>query len=387
MLIVRGTKKLRDRMKAAPVALPDDESTTVLGDWFATALFWKPQAALLVNTRTMIPVFTPLAPAGKLLDRAPAAIAEVLRAHGVAESVIEAELAEMSEVRLAATNDRQLLGVMNEFAFQGEGVWGPHDPDLFQMSMRLSELILGPLMKRHGTPADELAALFRPSADVISLPTATVNAAPTTPRVHQLKVTLRGTKPPIWRRVLVDGGQTLDHLHSVIQAAFGWWDSHLHEFQIDGTNYAIPDEDDWTPVRDERRVSIDQALLGARSIRYLYDFGDNWDHDIVIERTTRPDPDAGSDADAGSDVTVPDCIDGRRACPPEDCGGTWGYRELLTILADPTHPDHSERREWIGGPFDPDAFDRNDFTENLRLQQTIGRLAFDDLFTLDDDPP
>ena len=80
MLIIRGTKKLRDRMKSAPAASPDDEFSTVLGDWFATALFWKPQAALLVNSQTMIPVFTPLAPAGKLLDRAPDAIAEVLRA-------------------------------------------------------------------------------------------------------------------------------------------------------------------------------------------------------------------------------------------------------------------------------------------------------------------
>ena len=172
MLIVRGTKKLRDRMKRAPAALPGDESTTLLGDWFANALFWRPQAALLVNTRTMIPVFTPLAPAAQLLDRAPTAIAEVLRAHGVPDDVVESELDEMSEVRIAATNDRQLLGVMNEFAFQAEGVWGPDDPDLFSMSMRLSDLILGPLMKRHHTPAEELAALLRPPADVITLPTA-----------------------------------------------------------------------------------------------------------------------------------------------------------------------------------------------------------------------
>ncbi len=180
MLIVRGTKKLRDRMKKTPAASLSDESTTALGDWFATALFWKPQAALLVNTRTMIPVFTPLAPAGKLLDRAPEAIAAVLRAHGVSDDVIATELNEMSEVRIAQTNDRQIVGVMNEFAFQGEGAWGAHDPDLFSMSMRLSGLILGPLMSRHGTPADELAAFFRDDADVIALPTAHA----TTPRRH-----------------------------------------------------------------------------------------------------------------------------------------------------------------------------------------------------------
>jgi len=375
MLIVRGTKKLRDRMKKAPAASTDDESTTTLGDWFATALFWKPQVALLVNSRTMIPVFTPLAPAGKLLDRAPEAIADVLRAHGVPGDAIASELEEMYEVRVAPTNDRQVVGVMNEFAFQGEGVWGPYDPDLFLMSMRLSELILGPLMNRHGTPADELAAFFGKDADVITLPTANTAATPPTRRVHQLKVTLRGTNPPIWRRIVIDGGETLSHLHSVIQAAFGWYDAHLHDFEIDGVRYGISDEDDWAPVKDERRVSIDQAIGDGHSkIRYSYDFGDDWDHDISIEKTLLSD-----------DVArVPDCVGGRRACPPEDCGGPWGYRELLEILGDPTHREHGERLEWAGGPIDPDAFDPEDFADNLRLQQTIGRESLAGLLHFDD---
>jgi len=376
MLIVRGTKKLRDRMNKAPAASQDDESSTALGDWFATALFWKPQAALLVNTRTMIPVFTPLAPAGKLLDRAPEAIAAVLRAHGVSDAVIATELNEMSEVRIAPTNDRQIVGVMNEFAFQGEGAWGAHDPDLFSMSMRLSGLILGPLMSRHGTPADELAAFFSDDADLITLSTTTATSAPQARQVHQLKVTLRSMTPPIWRRVVVDGGETLDHLHAVIQAAFGWWDAHLHDFDIDGTRYGIPDDDDWTPVKDERRISIDQAIGNRdRKIRYTYDFGDNWDHDIVLEKTM-----------SASDVTtVPDCIGGRRACPPEDCGGPWGYRELLDILADPTHPEHQERVEWAGGEIDPSAFDPTEFAENLRLQQTIGHRTLADIIDFDTD--
>ena len=355
-------------MNKAPSASPDDESSTALGDWFATALFWKPQAALLVNTRTMIPVFTPLAPAGKLLDRAPEAIAAVLRAHGVPADAIAAELKEMSEVRIAPTNDRQIVGVMNEFVFQAEGAWGAYDPDLFSMSMRLSDLILGPLMNRHGTPADELAACFRDDADVITLPTTNKPVAtPAGRRVHQLKMTLRGSTPPIWRRIVLDGGETLAHLHAVIQAAFGWWDCHLHDFDIDGVRYGIPD-DDWTPVKDERRVNIDQAIgNGARKIRYLYDFGDNWDHDIVVEKTTS----------AGGVATVPDCIGGRRACPPEDCGGLWGYSELLDILADPTHPEHEERLEWAGGPIDPNAFDPADFADNLHQQTLASFNLFD----------
>jgi hypothetical protein len=374
MLIVRGTKKLRDRMNKAPAASLHDESTTALGDWFATALFWKPQAALLVNTRTMIPVFTLLAPAGELLDRAPAAIAEVLRAHGIPADAIAAELNEMSEVRVAPTNDRQIVGVMNEFVFQAEGAWGAQNPDLFSMSMRLSDLILGPLMSRHGTPADELAACFGDDADVVALSTSKAATAPAPRRVHQLKITLRGVKPPIWRRVVVDGGESLNHLHAVIQAALGWWDAHLHDFDIGGTRYGIPDDDDWTPVEDERRVSIDQAIgNGDRRIRYTYDFGDNWEHDIVLEKTIP----------AGEVRTVPDCVGGRRACPPEDCGGPWGYRELLDILADPTHPEHEERLEWAGAEIDPSAFDPADFAENLRLQRTIGHQALADLTDFD----
>lgn len=106
MLIVRGTKKLRDRMKGAPTADSDDESTTVLGDWFVNALFWKPQVALLVNSRTFLPVYMPLAPAKSLLDRIPDAIESTLRAHGVPEEIIAAERSAMSEVRVAPTNDR-----------------------------------------------------------------------------------------------------------------------------------------------------------------------------------------------------------------------------------------------------------------------------------------
>ncbi len=100
--------------------------------------------------------------------------------------------------------------------------------------MRLSGLILGSLMSRHDTPSDELAAFFRDDADVITLPTTTATSTPQTRRVHQLKVTLRSTTPPIWRRVVVDGGETLDHLHAVIQATFGWWDAHLHDFEFGG---------------------------------------------------------------------------------------------------------------------------------------------------------
>lgn len=119
-------------------------------------------------------------------------------------------------------------------------------------------------------------------------------------------------------------------------------------------------------------MRLDSVAGEGSKLDYTYDFGDDWRHKIVVEKVLA--------ADAGAPVTVPACVDGRRACPPEDCGGTWGYGELLGILADPTHPEHDARREWLGRPFDPAAFDPTDFDENLRQQ----RLA--DFGDLDDWP-
>lgn len=375
MLVVRGTKKLRDRLKGAPAG-DRAVSNTSLGDWFATALFWRPQVVLLVNQRTLLPVFVELAPAATLLDRVPGAIEAVLRRHGVDDAFLVAERDAMSEVRIAPTNDRSVVGVMNEFAFHGEYLWKEGLRDLEALSLRLSSLILGPLHHRSGSPDRELAAVVgstEPLADVIAFPGQPAPAdpaprpRPTSGSVYQLKVSLLDTRPPIWRRVLVDGNSTLDHVHEVIQAAFGWWNYHLHEFEVGRERYGIPDPDgDWgEPPQDERRTRLDAIAGEGSSFRYTYDFGDGWDHRIVVEKVLP----------RTADTATPACIDGRRACPPEDCGGTWGYRELLEILGDPAHPEHDERHEWLGRPFDPEAFDRGEFESNLHN----GRLAaFDD---------
>lgn len=378
MLVVRGTKKLRDRVKG-PVAAADEASTTALGDWFATALFWKPQVALLVNQRTLLPVFVELAPAATLLERVPAAIEAALRRQGVDEAFIAAERAAMGEVRIAPTNDRSIVGVMTEFGLHAGWVREKGLIDLDELSLRLATMLLGPLMKGDGpgSPDRALAAIVGergPLAEVIPRRPGIEEQAPPPPSpvpaagaVYQLKVTLAETKPPVWRRVLVDGASTLDQVHEVIQAAFGWWNYHLHEFEVGRTRYGVPDPDeDWgEPPRDERRTRLDAIAGEGASFEYTYDFGDGWDHKVTVEKVLP----------AGSALTVPACIDGRRACPPEDCGGTWGYRELLEILADPAHPEHHERREWLDRPFDPEAFDSSEFEDNLRN----GRLAvFDD---------
>jgi hypothetical protein len=184
--------------------------------------------------------------------------------------------------------------------------------------------------------------------------------------VCQLKVTLLDTDPPIWRRVLVDGASTLAQLHDVIQAAFGWQNGHLHEFDDGKARYGPPDRDpdaDWEPPVDERRTRLDAIAVAGSTLGYLYDFGDSWEHEIVVEEVRN----------ASSDLELPACVDGRRACPPEDCGGTGGYDQLLAILADPTHPERDEYLEWLDRPFDPEAFDPSDFAANLREQQ-LGRI-------------
>ena len=170
------------------------------------------------------------------------------------------------------------------------------------------------------------------------------NSAGTT--IVSLKVTLRGTKPPIWRRLLMPDTMTLDDLHQAIQAAMGWDDCHLHAFDIDGRQYG--DRQTVDDVADENRLTLKGLLKsGVARFAYTYDFGDNWEHTVAIEKT-RP----AIDGEA-----YPLCVAGKRACPPEDCGGPWGYQHLLEVLADPDHPDYADQKEWVDEDFTPDHFD------------------------------
>ena len=169
--------------------------------------------------------------------------------------------------------------------------------------------------------------------------------------IYQLKVTLLGTNPPIWRRLLVPADLTLAQFHDVMQIAMGWQECHMHEFSAGGRLFGRPDPEDrfmgMPPVEDERRVRLGTLLRNIRAkFLYTYDFGDSWEHSIVLEKRLPAAP----------TIPYPMCMDGQLACPPEDCGGIGGFYDLLDALRDPNHEQHQELQDWVDGDYDPEAF-------------------------------
>jgi hypothetical protein len=166
----------------------------------------------------------------------------------------------------------------------------------------------------------------------------------------QVRIELLEVTPRVWRRVLLPEDLTLPKLHYVLQACMGWTHSHLHEFVLVGRRYSTPDPDfsDELEQLDERRVVLGNAIAPeSRCFDYIYDFGDNWHHVVIVE-----DPYAGH-SEQGLRIR---CLDGENACPPEDVGGPGGYAEFLTAIADPRHDEHEQFLSWVGGSFDPAKF-------------------------------
>ncbi|MGA3024999.1 MAG: plasmid pRiA4b ORF-3 family protein [Bryobacteraceae bacterium] len=181
---------------------------------------------------------------------------------------------------------------------------------------------------------------------------------PTTRDIYQLKITLLGTRPPIWRRVLVPADLTLAQIHDVLQVAMGWEDCHLHEFRIGRQRFGAPDPEE--DSLDEGKVRLSDVLkrAGAKA-EYTYDFGDGWEHSIVVEKVLTPEP----------GVAYPVCTAGKRRGPPEDCGGPYGYYELVEAVRDPKHERHEEMRDWVDDDFDPEAFSIDDVNQRLAPPQ------------------
>ncbi len=193
------------------------------------------------------------------------------------------------------------------------------------------------------------------TAKVAKPKTASKTVSKAVPSIFTLRVELSASVPTIWRQIQIDSRATLEVLHHVLQAAMGWTDSHLHEFEIAGKHYAKPEYDDYgdfPDTLDESLFMLKDLVKKGKTFSYLYDFGDSWKHNITVNATY---PSNRSICDVGN-VWIED---GQRACPPEDCGGIWSYQDFLKDDADdPSGDEALEFREWAGLDFDPERFDR-----------------------------
>lgn len=182
--------------------------------------------------------------------------------------------------------------------------------------------------------------------------------------IYQLKVTLKGTRPPIWRRLQLASTDNLEDVHIALQIVMGWTNSHLHEFAKGRDRYGAPDEDFPSDIKDEIDFRLDQVLEKEKDkLTYMYDFGDGWEHEVVLEKILPYETSA----------VLPVCLKGKRACPPEDVGGIGGYKMFLETISDPSHPEYEEMLEWAGGSFDAEHFDlaqTNDFLREYCDEQT-----------------
>jgi DNA invertase Pin-like site-specific DNA recombinase len=216
-------------------------------------------------------------------------------------------------------------------------------------------------LKLSKTTVTEIVKRYQQAHPNLLLPRSKMAPRKKTQSIYQLKITLKDIRPPIWRRVQVHSDATLGHLHWVIQLSMGWTNSHLHSFSIQGVEYGVPMPEldfDEMGLRDEQPVKLSKVISGEKfKFSYLYDFGDSWEHEILVEKVLEVDP----------EINYPICIKAQRACPPEDCGGAWGYQTFLEIIQDPEHPEHEDMLEWVGGAFDPDDTEFDEINPLLKM--------------------
>ncbi|MGF1671352.1 MAG: plasmid pRiA4b ORF-3 family protein [Balneolaceae bacterium] len=181
-----------------------------------------------------------------------------------------------------------------------------------------------------------------------------------TSTIYQIHLELKGSKPKIWRKLLVPSDIPLSDLHKIIQTAMGWTNSHLHQFIKGRTFYEPPPPDGvtWESIGiNYTGLSLNEFLTKENDrITYEYDFGDGWEHDVKLKKIL---PSEG-------ETNLPKCIGGAMACPPEDCGGIWGYQEMLTAIKNPNHPEHEDYMEWLGEEFDHEYFNSEEINELLQ---------------------
>lgn len=182
-----------------------------------------------------------------------------------------------------------------------------------------------------------------------------------TDKIYQVQIALKGFKPKVWRRLLIPSNLLLSDFHKIIQTSMGWTNSHLHQFIKNRTFYTekVQDDDFWDEMNnvDYENIKISDLLKKEKDkIIYEYDFGDCWEHDIILEKILPLD----------ANTKYPLCLTGKMNCPPEDCGGIWGYSDMLEILQKPDHEEYESYIEWLGEKFDPEYFNKDEVNELLR---------------------
>jgi len=200
---------------------------------------------------------------------------------------------------------------------------------LWQMEANAADVLMQQMMDRLG----QQTMVGGKRVEIQKLPRLRKQAATT---VHRVKVSLHGAKPPVWRRIEIPGAMPLDLVHEVMQVAFDWHGYHLHVFETVCGEFGAPDDDDdWSERKDEAAAALAQVAAAEKAkVVYAYDFGDDWRHDIVVETITPAEP----------GVAYPRCTGGRRAAPPEDCGGIWAFNEYQADLADTFDADEVTER-------------------------------------------
>lgn len=191
-------------------------------------------------------------------------------------------------------------------------------------------------------------------------------------KTYQIKITLKRSKPSIWRRILIPSDLPLADFHKVIQTTMGWTNSHLHQFSKNRSYYApVMDEDygDYNSI-DYKGYKVSDLLKKEKDkITYEYDFGDDWIHEILLEKI--------EDKEMENNEAI--CIKGKNNCPPEDCGGMWGYYAMMEIINDPNHPEHEDYKEWLGEDYDPTYFNKDEINKML-ASDDYGIIDMFDLF-------
>jgi len=167
--------------------------------------------------------------------------------------------------------------------------------------------------------------------------------------LYQIKISLTGSPLPIWRRLLIDSEMPLSMAHEALQIVMGWWNYHLYEFAKGKDRYGVVSDFDEDDTKDADEYELSDLLKSPQDkCVYRYDFGDGWEHELLLEKVVRS---------AANESLFAQCLHGKRACPPEDCGGLPGFLNCISAVEDPLHPEHKEMLLWTGASYDPNAFD------------------------------